>query len=553
MNDSIGSNEIGTARQGGAGNSARTVDVAIIGAGPAGLTAGYLLAKQGLSVAIIEKDPVYVGGISRTVEHEGYRFDIGGHRFFSKSQAVVDLWNEILPDDFIQRPRMSRIYYEGKFYSYPLRAFEALWNLGIVRSTLCMASFAKAQMFPNKTVRSFEDWTINQFGQKLYSIFFKTYTEKVWGMPCDEMSADWAAQRIMGLSLGAAVIDGLKRSFGLNKRPNDGMQTKTLLETFRYPRLGPGMMWDAARDSIVGANNISGANEVLMGHSLKQLASDGQGGWRLAATREDGSETIITARHAISSAPMRELAARLHPLPATTLQANRLRYRDFLTVALKIRSEDLFPDNWIYIHDSKVKVGRIQNFRSWSPEMVPESGVACVGLEYFCFEGDDLWASTDDQLIALATREMEILGLVKGEQVIGGAVVRQEKAYPVYDDEYAANVAAMRDELEAAHPTLHMVGRNGMHRYNNQDHAMMTAMLTVENIVAGSRVYDVWCVNEDAEYHEAGAEGEQAALPATPAETRRAPSEDQAAALASVREVPQRIEATRIVPQRDAA
>ena len=547
MNEAIGNSKIGAAS-----NAGRTVDVAIIGAGPAGLTAGYLLAKRGLSVAIIEKDPVYVGGISRTVEHEGYRFDIGGHRFFSKSQAVVDLWNEILPDDFIQRPRMSRIYYEGKFYSYPLRAFEALWNLGIVRSTLCMASFAKAQMFPNKNVRSFEDWTVNQFGQKLYSIFFKTYTEKVWGMPCDEMSADWAAQRIKGLSLGAAVIDGLKRSFGLNKRPNDGMHTKTLLETFRYPRLGPGMMWDAARDSIV-----SKGNEVLMGHSLKQLASDGQGGWRLSATREDGSETIIAARHAISSAPMRELAARLHPLPATTLQANRLRYRDFLTVALKIRSEDLFPDNWIYIHDSKVKVGRIQNFRSWSPEMVPEAGVACVGLEYFCFEGDDLWASTDDQLIALATREMEILGLVKGEQVIGGAVVRQEKAYPVYDDEYAANVAAMRGELEAAHPTLHMVGRNGMHRYNNQDHAMMTAMLTVDNIVAGSRVYDVWCVNEDAEYHEAGAEGEQAALPTTPAEPRRAPSEDQAAALASVRDVPQRIEATRIVPQvprrRDAA
>ena len=541
MNEAMGSNEIGT------GKGGRTVDVAIIGAGPAGLTAGYLLAKRGLSVAIIEKDPVYVGGISRTVEHEGYRFDIGGHRFFSKSQAVVDLWNEILPDDFIQRPRMSRIYYEGKFYSYPLRAFEALWNLGIVRSTLCMASFAKAQMFPNKNVRSFEDWTVNQFGQKLYSIFFKTYTEKVWGMPCDEMSADWAAQRIKGLSLGAAVVDGLKRSFGLNKRPNDGMQTKTLLETFRYPRLGPGMMWDAARDSIVAKGN-----DVLMGLSLKQLASDGQGGWRLAATGQDGSETIIRARHAISSAPMRELAARIHPLPATTLQANRLRYRDFLTVALKIRSEDLFPDNWIYIHDSKVKVGRIQNFRSWSPEMVPESGVACVGLEYFCFEGDDLWASTDEQLITLATREMEILGLVKGEQVIGGSVVRQEKAYPVYDDEYAANVAAMRNELEAAHPTLHMVGRNGMHRYNNQDHAMMTAMLTVENIVAGSRVYDVWCVNEDAEYHEAGAEGEQAALPATPAEDRRAPSADQAAALASVRDVPQRI-VPEAQPRRDAA
>lgn len=514
----------------------RKVDVAIIGAGPAGLTAGYLLTKRGFSVAIIEKDNTYVGGISRTVEHEGYRFDIGGHRFFSKSKQVVDLWNEILPDDFIQRPRMSRIYYEGKFYSYPLRAFEALWNLGIVRSTLCMASFAKAKAFPNRKVKSFEDWTINQFGQKLYSIFFKTYTEKVWGMPCDEMSADWAAQRIKGLSLWGAVTDGLKRSLGLNKRPNDGMQTKTLLETFRYPRLGPGMMWDTARDKVVA----SGKGEVLMGHSFKQLATDGQGSWRLSATGPEGREVVIEAGHAISSAPMRELAARLHPLPSSTLEASRLKYRDFLTVALKIRSEELFPDNWIYIHDSKVKVGRIQNFRSWSPEMVPDESVACVGLEYFCFEGDALWDSSDDELIALATKEMAILGLVSPEKVIGGVVVRQEKAYPVYDDEYAANVDAMRTELEAAHPTLHLVGRNGMHRYNNQDHAMMTAMLTVENIAAGARVYDTWCVNEDAEYHEAGDEGAEKAIPA-----RVAVTPDQAAALASVRDVPERIAAAK--------
>ncbi|MEP3724271.1 MAG: FAD-dependent oxidoreductase, partial [Parasphingorhabdus sp.] len=275
------------------------VDVAIIGAGPAGLTAAYLLSKKGYSVKVIEKDPQYVGGISRTVEHEGFRFDIGGHRFFSKSQEVVDLWNEILPDDFIQRPRMSRIYYEGKFYSYPLRAFEALWNLGIWRSTLCMLSYAKAKVFPNKNVKSFEDWTVNQFGYKLYSIFFKTYTEKVWGMPCDEMSADWAAQRIKGLSLWSAVVDGLKRSLGLNKKPNDGMETKTLLETFRYPRLGPGMMWDAAKAHVEAKGN-----DVLMGHSLKQLAQDADGNWRVSASTDEG-ETVLTAKHVISSAPMR--------------------------------------------------------------------------------------------------------------------------------------------------------------------------------------------------------------------------------------------------------
>ena len=516
------------------GENAKTlkVDVAIIGAGPAGLTAGYLLTKQGKSVAIIEKDETYVGGISRTVEHEGYRFDIGGHRFFSKSQQVVDLWNEILgEDDFIQRPRMSRIYYEGKFYSYPLRAFEALWNLGILRSTVCMASYLQYKLFPKKEVKSFEDWTVNQFGHKLYSIFFKTYTEKVWGMPCDEMSADWAAQRIKGLSLWGAVVDGLKRSLGLNKKPNDGQAVKTLLETFRYPRLGPGMMWDAARDKILA----TGKGHVIMGHGLKQLASDGKGGWRMNASGKEG-EVVIEAAHAISSAPMRELSKRLHPLPQSTLQASDLKYRDFLTVALMVEGEDLFPDNWIYIHDSKVKVGRVQNFRSWSPEMIPDEDMACVGLEYFCFEGDGLWSMDDDDLVKLATDEMEILGLVDRRKVKSGAVVRQEKAYPVYDEDYAANVDAMRRELEDKQPTLHLVGRNGMHRYNNQDHAMMTAMLTVENIIAGKRVYDTWCVNEDAEYHEAGDEGAESTLPSHPI------TQDQAAALNSVRKVPSRVE-----------
>ena len=498
------------------------VDVAIIGAGPAGLTAGYMLGKEGFTCTLIEKDPHQVGGISRTVEHGGFRFDIGGHRFFSKSREVVDLWNELLPDDFIERPRMSRIFYRGRYYSYPLRAFEALRNLGLWQSTLCMASFFRWKLFPKKDVRSFQDWVVNQFGARLFGIFFKTYTEKVWGMPCDEMSADWAAQRIKGLSLGKAVLDGIKRSLGLNRRPNDGMATKTLLESFRYPRKGPGMMWDAARDRI-----LEHGNAIMMGHKLHQLAWDEAGRfWRVVSTDAEGRQTVIRADHVVSSAPMRELAARVHPVPASLPRAMQLGYRDFLTVALMIRSEDLFPDNWIYIHDDRVQVGRIQNFRSWSPEMVPDPALACVGLEYFCFEGDGLWASSDADLIALARQELATLGLCDPARVEGGAVVRQEKAYPVYDDDYAAHVEAVRGELEARYETLHFVGRNGMHRYNNQDHAMMTAMLSARNIAAGTRRHDVWAVNEDAEYHEAGSEGDD---------------EGVAAALKSERMVPARI------------
>jgi protoporphyrinogen oxidase len=500
--------------------SEAAADVAIIGAGPAGLTAAYQLTRAGYSVIVIEKDPVYVGGISRTVEHNGFRFDIGGHRFFSKSREVVDLWNEILPDDFIQRPRMSRIFYDGKYYSYPLRGFEALRNLGLFRSAMCMLSYGKTRLFPRKDVKSFQDWTINQFGEQLFNIFFKTYTEKVWGMPCDEISADWAAQRIKGLSLGGAVLDGLKRSLGLNKRPNDGMETKTLLETFRYPRKGPGMMWEAARDFVVGKGN-----KVLMNHALQQLSFDGKlDRWRVAATTGEGKSVIISAAHVISSAPIRELTSRIHPLPKSTANAIDLKYRDFLTVALMIRSKDIFPDNWIYIHDPSVKVGRVQNFLSWSPSMVPQKGYACLGLEYFCFEGDGLWSSKDEDLIELAKKEMQVLGLCDPASVEGGVVVRQEKAYPVYDDQYRENVEAIREELETAYPTLHLVGRNGMHRYNNQDHAMMTAMLTVRNIQAGQRMYNIWDVNEDAEYHESGIDG-------------------AADALKSIRDVPQRLKA----------
>ncbi len=483
-------------------------ETVIIGAGPAGLTAAYLLAKAGRSVLVLEKDPVHVGGISRTVNHDGFLFDIGGHRFFSKSKEVVDLWNEILPDDFIDRPRLSRIFYGGKYYSYPLKAFEALTNLGIATSTACVASYAWARLRPIENPRTFHEWVRNQFGEKLFSIFFKTYTEKVWGMSCDEISADWAAQRIKGLDLATAVWSALTR--GLKRKPTgkDGKVIKTLIDSFRYPRRGPGMLWEEAARKT---ERFGG--RVLMGRNVEALAWDeAKGVWTVTARTEDGGVETHVGKNVVSSAPIRELAAALQPNLMSRPAAERLRYRDFLTVALVCRGGDLFPDNWIYIHDPSVKVGRVQNFNSWSPEMVPDPSFGCLGLEYFCFEGDGLWSSSDEDLVKLAIKEVVQIGLVSADDVLKGVVVRQPKAYPVYDDEYRDNVEQVRAEVEGAFPTLHLVGRNGMHKYNNQDHAMMTAMLTVENIVAGTRRFDIWNVNEDAEYHEAGYEGAKEAL-----------------------------------------
>ncbi len=468
--------------------------VAIIGAGPAGLTAAYFLSAAGWKVSVLETDPIYVGGLSRTVEYRGFRFDIGGHRFFSKSQEIQDFWKSLLQDNLIDRPRMSRIYYRGQFYSYPLNAFEALKNLGILDSALCLLSYVKARFFPVDPPKSFKDWVVNQFGERLYRIFFKTYTEKVWGMDCQDISADWAAQRIKGLSLAGAIKDALRPS----RRTRQSKTIKTLISSFRYPRLGPGMMWE---ECALRVREMGG--EVLLGWPVEKCTyRDGR--WKITSRGSAGQKASIEADHVISTAAIRELANMLEPGPSESARraAEGLRYRDFLTVALMARDRLFLPDNWIYIHDPNVKVGRVQNFKSWSPELVPDPALCCYGLEYFCSEGDALWNSTDRGLIDLATAEMKQLGLLDPQDVKDGCVVRQKKAYPVYDDSYKANVRVFAAEIEAKYPTLHLIGRNGMHKYNNQDHAMMTAMLTAKNIIAGQKIYDVWEVNQDAEYHE---------------------------------------------------
>lgn len=464
--------------------------VVVIGAGPAGLTAAYELCKAGLSSVILEKDRV-VGGISRTVNYKGYHFDIGGHRFFTKVKAVEAMWHEVLSDgQFLRRGRLSRIYYNKKFFYYPLRASNALLGLGIWNSALIFLSYLRAQLFPEKPEETFEQWISNRFGKRLYRIFFKTYTEKVWGIPCNQIMAEWAAQRIKGLSLLAAVKNAL-----IQKQQTKGDVIKTLIDAFDYPELGPGMMWETVK-RIVERDG----SEIRLNAGVEKIFWS-EGNVDALEVMIDGKPETIEGTHFISTMPIRELIQKFDPpVPDNVLKAaEALNYRDFLTVALVIKQRELFPDNWIYIHDADVKVGRIQNFKNWSPSMVPDPEKTCLGLEYFCFEGDGLWTTPDADLIELGKKELGILGLVNPADVIDGSVVRMPKAYPVYDGTYAESLRVVREFLDNI-PNLQLVGRNGMHKYNNQDHSMLTAMLAVRNILGAS--YDLWQVNAEQEYHE---------------------------------------------------
>jgi len=463
--------------------------VVIIGGGPAGLTAGYLLGKHGYRPLVLEADPERVGGISRTVEFKGYCFDIGGHRFFSKSAEVEALWTELLPDDMLVRPRKSRIFHGGKFFDYPLKPVSALRTLGLAETMTCGFSFMRARLLPVRHPRTFEEWVVNQFGRRLFEIFFKSYTEKVWGISCAELSADWAAQRIKGLSVSSILRKALL--------PQRGAVVKTLVEEFRYPRKGPGMLWEACADRIVEAGG-----EVRLGRKATGL-SLGEQGWSVRHVGDDGEASEVCDQ-VLCSAPVGEMIAGLSPTPSPEVlaAAGALKHRDFLTVALIVKDRQRFDDNWIYVQDPGVTVGRIQNFKAWSPEMIPDPETNCFGLEYFCNAGDQLWSMPDQDLVNLAVAELDSLGLGDKADFLDGCVVRQRHAYPVYDDGYAANIETVRTAVESSYEGLHLIGRNGMHRYNNQDHSMMTAMLAVENIVAGKPLYDVWNVNQDAEYHE---------------------------------------------------
>ncbi|MBI4904575.1 MAG: NAD(P)/FAD-dependent oxidoreductase [Acidobacteria bacterium] len=454
----------------------------VIGAGPAGLTAALELSRTSSPCIVLESDGV-VGGISRTVEHNGYRFDIGGHRFYTKLSVIQDLWREVLGDDFLTRPRLSRIYYNNGFFDYPLKAGNVLGHLGFLEAAFCVASYCKARMFPRVPEDCLEDWVVNRFGHRLYTMFFKSYTEKVWGISCREIHSAWAAQRIRGLSLLSAARAAIFHS----SRP----AAKSLIHEFHYPRHGPGMLWNRVAAMVRG-----NGGEVRLNSPVTRVHWTPGG-----VTGVEAGGRYYPAGHVLSTMPIRDLIRILHPAPPGYLSeaASLFHYRDFLTVALILRVRDAFPDNWIYVHDPSVKVGRIQNFKNWSPEMVPSDEFTCLGMEYFCFEADSLWSMSDEQLIRLAGEELGKLGLCAGAVVVDGAVVRTPKAYPVYDATYRRGLEAVRRFL-AQTPNLQCIGRNGMHHYNNQDHSMLTGLLAARNILGAN--YDLWKVNSDEEYLE---------------------------------------------------
>ena len=493
----------------------RRAATVIIGAGPAGLTAAYELGRAGSGSIVLEADNT-VGGIARTAAYKGYLFDIGGHRFYTRVPLVESLWTEVLGDDMLTRPRSSRIYYRSRFFQYPLEALDALRGLGPVEAARCAASYLRARLHPRHPEPDFETWVSNRFGSRLFNIFFKTYTEKVWGIPCNEIRAEWAAQRIKDLSLRTLIQEALGSRRSRRERSADPSQAiRTLIHEFKYPRRGPGMMWERMRDRVEAMGS-----PVLLNHAVEKIH------WRPGAgiTSVEAAGRRFEVENLVSSMPIRDLFAALDPAPPAALlnSVAGLNYRDFLTVALILRDRDIFQDNWIYVHEPSVKVGRIQNYKSWSPEMVPDQANTCVGLEYFCFEGDGLWSSPDAELVKRASSELCQLGLARRQDILDGTVVRMKKAYPVYDEAYQPALADARAFITANLPNLQLVGRNGMHRYNNQDHSMLTAILAARNILGAS--YDLWRVNADSDYLEEGGEISAADLNALAASQPVVPS-----------------------------
>ena len=467
----------------------RSVGIAVLGGGPAGLTAAYALGLRGRSGVVYEADGA-VGGIAKTVEFNGYRFDLGGHRFYTKLKPVERLWEDLLGDEFLTRPRLSRIYYQGEFFNYPLLANDVVRRLGFVEATRCALSYLWSRPFRPRHTETFEDWVTTHFGRRLYDVFFRSYTEKVWGIPGSEIRSEWAAQRIKNFSLFKAMLTVL----GLRRQ-----DVTTLIEEFRYPRLGPGQMWETCRARVEERGIPVHLNHRCVGitHADRRVES--------VFLRTNGNLREVEVEGLLSSIPLSELVRILdpEPPPEVLVAADKLRYRELVLVALIMNEEHPFPDNWIYLHDPGTRAGRVQNFGAWSESMV-RPGTSCLGVEYFCFEGDEIWELPEERAVALARDELARIGLLDPSKLIDGVKVRVPKAYPMYDSAYRDALQTIRNYL-TRFENLQTFGRNGLHRYNNQDHSMWTAILATLNLVEGAD-HDVWSVNTEEEYLEEGRE-----------------------------------------------
>lgn len=457
----------------------------IVGAGPSGLAAAdELTSQKQFEIYILEKRDK-IGGISRTESYKGYHFDIGGHRFYTKNTIVNEMWRKSLGSDFLAVRRISRIYFRKRFFQYPIQLWNTILNLGPIESGLICGSYLTALFFPSSEEKSFDQWISNRFGKRLYTLFFKSYTEKVWGIPCGEIQADWAAQRIKGLSFKTAFMNAVFRNNG----------SKSLIDQFHYPRFGPGMMWNSFRDSVERKGGNIELNTTVI--ALKHTAGC------IRSIEYVKNEERIENRtdHVISSAPLSQLVKLLDPAaPSHVIKsANSLWYRALIIVVLIVDQKEIFDDQWVYIHSPEVSVGRIQNFKNWSQEMVPDGNTTSLGMEYFCTEGDTVWNLPDEELVKIASKEIQILGLSKEQYVIDSFVARQSGAYPVYDKEYKRHIFVIKEYLDSF-TNLQTIGRGGMHRYNNMDHSMITGILAAENIAGAKN--DIWKVNEDADYLE---------------------------------------------------
>lgn len=459
--------------------------VVILGAGPAALSAGLELNKKGFKTILIEREDK-IGGISKTILYKGHRFDVGGHRFFTKSKEVNKLWHDTLGKDFVPTPRLSRIYYNRKFFMYPVEVKDTLLKAGIWTSIICVASYFKYKFFPIKPEKSFEDWVTNRFGQKLFKMFFQSYTEKVWGISTKKLSAEWATQRIKNLSMWETIKNAIFK-------PKE--KVTSLIDEFYYPKYGPGMMYEKMAETLK-----KDGTEIMLSADVISLKKKGN---RIEEViiESKGSKKSIKGDYFVSTIPLSDTIKFITPeiKKLENIQKD-LRFRDFLSVNLILKKPDLFPDTWIYVHDPAVKMGRVQNYKNWSRFMTADKDHTPIGCEYFCNQGDALWKTDDKKLIALASFELEKIGLAKKEDIVDGLVYRMRDAYPVYMGKYKEAICEAKSVIDSIE-NLEVAGRGGMFRYNNMDHSILAGLFAARKI-AGEKC-DPWDVNEEKDYHEA--------------------------------------------------